>query len=195
VDGTYLESVRLRSLPFNDNLKLASPKVGTSLVLVASEPASRGWSERLAGTFAKTYSDDVTRGVMRAYFCDDFAAGGARPMVYPHVAHARQLRQARKTIDGLAVKLPDFSFTRIQAVQDGHAVQQIGIPKRTELRCYGPGACERAPEIAVQLASHLTGPLRVVHLRGPLVDHVRNPVIELWFGEQQLADWDVDASR
>ncbi len=195
VDGTYLDNVRLRSLPSEDNMKLDSPRVGKSLVVVASDPASPAWSERIGAAFARTYSDNVTKGMLRAYFCDGFAAVNTRPTVYPHVAHARQLAAAQKTVQGLAEKLPEFSFTRIEAVQDGHPTRQIGIPKRTELRCYGPGACERAPELAVQLAEQVTGPMRVVRLEGPQVANVRRPIIELWFGEQQLAGWDAAEHR
>jgi hypothetical protein len=134
--GTFIDQIRLRSLDINVNLAMARPKSGTSLVLVKSEPASKAWAERLGAGFDHVYMDDVTKGYIRAYFCEGFSAKKPRPLVYTQVSHKEQIGPAEQLMSRLSAALPNLKFIdRIEPVDDTHP-DSVHTPNSTQVRYY-----------------------------------------------------------
>jgi hypothetical protein len=196
IANTFIDQIRLRSLDINANLALAQPKTGTSLVLVKSNPASAAWQEKLGAGFDKTYMDDVTKGFIRAYFCTGFSTSQRpRPLVYAQVAHADQVPQAKMYLEELRTRLPELKFVDgVEAVDDRHP-GATHVPDTTQIRCYTTEQCRQSNLLAERLRQHVRQPVNVVKMRRPTTSASANPVIELWFGRNEMAGWEPPAGQ
>lgn len=191
IANTFIDQIRLRSLDVNVNLAMQHPKTGTSLVLVKSNPASGAWQEKLGTGFDKTYMDDVTKGYFRAYFCTGFSTSQRpRPLVYAQVSHASQVPQAKKYLEELRTRFPELKFVDgIEAVDDRHP-GATHVPDNTQIRCYTNEQCRQSNILADRLRKHVSKPVNVVKMRLPSTSTISNPVIELWFGKNEMASWE-----
>lgn len=190
LSGTFIDQIRLRSLDINVNLAMTKPKTGTSLVLVRSNPASPAWLARLSSRFDRTYSDNVTEKYFRAYFCDGFTrAQKPRPLVYTQVSYENQVPQAKQYLASLSSSLPELKFAQgIEAVDDTHP-GKTHTPNQTQVRCYSSEQCKQADELARFLRPQVVKPVMVVRMTAPGTVAIKNPVIELWFGRDEMANW------
>jgi hypothetical protein len=194
--GTFIDQIRLRSLDINVNLAMARPRSGTSLVLEQSDPASQAWAQRLKAGFDRVYMDNVTKGYIRAYFCEGFSAKQKpRPLVYAQVSHKDQIGPAKQFVSLLSAALPNLKFIdAIEPVDDTHP-GSVHAPNSTQVRYYTPDQLGNADRIAGVLKKSLGKPVVVVrmHIAGSQVR--TNPVIEVWFGRDEMASWAAPASR
>ncbi len=195
VHGTFLDQIRLRSFEYTTNMSMRTPRMGRSLILVRSDDASNDWMRLLNnGGFNKTYMDNVTKGYYRAYFCDNFSPKNMpRPKVYAQVLHATQVPQARAYLEQLSDGSQQFQFIKgIQAVDEivvPADKAKPDVPRDTELRCYGPTACLQASALAALMKPSLKAAVGVVELTSDDARKALSPMIEIWFGKNELAAW------
>lgn len=194
--NTYIDQIRLRSLDINVNLAMANPKTGTSLVLVKSNSASPAWTSMLRVGFDRTYQDNVTEGYFRAYFCTGFSSSQRpRPLVYTQVANQSQVPRAKQYLNLLSTNLPNLKFEQgIEPVQDTHPGTNH-TPTQTEIRCYSTDQCHQAADLATQLRAQVVHPVNVIRRRNSNPETRANPVIELWFGQEEMANWVPNQTR
>jgi len=190
LDGTFIDQVRVRSYAINTNLALKQPRTGTILVLYRKSAGAQAWQDRLKAGFDRSYQDEVTYGYFRAYFCTGFQPHQKpRPLVYAQVSHASQVPQAKRYLAQVAPDLPGVKFVNgIEPVDDSHP-DKVHTPNQTQLRCYAFEPCQDAEKVAAKLRPLLSQPVSVVKLPISSVAARKNPVIELWFGLNELSGW------
>jgi hypothetical protein len=190
VAGTFIDQIRLRSLDINVNLAMVHPYSGTTLVLEESDPASKAWSKRLGAGFDRVYMDSATKRYIRAYFCEGFSTKQKpRPLVYAQVSHSNQIGAAKQFVSLLSAALPNLRFLdEIEPVDDTHPGSNH-TPNSTQVRYYASDQLRDAEGIATILRNNISKPVKVVRMHVTDNQLIKNPVIEIWFGRDEMGSW------
>jgi hypothetical protein len=192
INGYYLDKVRLRSFDPLGSPGTAKGKSGTSIWIDSNSALERTWSQVMAnvdGTVLPVKLATSTPDYISVFFCDDLRNDAPTSTVYTQVSTASHVTYAQKIVADISGALPSLKFEpRIEAVDDKYGGKPR-TPQNTEVRYYRDDQKADVDQLVTQLNSRLRLPAKAVKF--VTTGKVVNPIIEIWFGQQETVAWRV----